>query len=190
MNRRDALKRAALALGGVISAPTLSAFLSGCATDPTQQAAARKTFTTTQHDLVAAFSERIIPTTDTPGAVDAGVPDFIDLMVGEWQSAAYKERFLEGLEATNDFCEAEHGAAFATCSPEQQDAVLTALAAEHQEATGRPSPRAWFFMQMREMTLLGYYTSEVGATQELRVNPMGQWDGDVPFADVGRSYAL
>lgn len=178
-------------LGSVLSAPTLSAVLRGCQAAPAVTTARKATFTPAQHDMVAAAAERIIPTTDTPGAIDAGVPDFIDLMMGEWYPEADKAAFLAGVQAADDFCRTEHGARFAACDPEQQNAVLAALEEEHRvtpEGTA-PSARAAFYATLRELTLLGYYTSEIGATQELQVNPMGQWDGDVPFAEVGRSYS-
>jgi gluconate 2-dehydrogenase gamma chain len=47
----------------------------------------------------------------------------------------------------------------------------------------------WFWRRMKELTLTGYYTSQAGATQELKVNPMGVWKGDVPYRAVGRSWA-
>ena len=47
----------------------------------------------------------------------------------------------------------------------------------------------WFWRRMKELTLTGYYTSQVGATRELRVNPMGAWRADVPFDSIGRSWA-
>jgi hypothetical protein len=46
-----------------------------------------------------------------------------------------------------------------------------------------------FWRNLKELTLVGYYTSEVGATQELRVNPMGSWRADIPFSEVGRSWS-
>jgi hypothetical protein len=47
----------------------------------------------------------------------------------------------------------------------------------------------WFWRRMKELTLTGYYTSQVGATRELRVNPMGTWRGEVPYRTIGRSWA-
>src|SRR5690606_16229899 len=99
MNRRDALRRAAWMLGGVLSAPTLSAVLRGCQAAPAVTTARKATFTPAQHDMVAAAAERIIPATDTPGAIDAGVPDFIDLMMSEWYPEPDQAAFLAGLQA-------------------------------------------------------------------------------------------
>ena len=88
------------------------------------------------------------------------------------------------------------------CNSEQQFELIDALDAEafpnleamsEQERedfnriraeNGRP-----FIARLKELTLAGYYTSEVGATQELRVNPMGAWMADVPYSEVGRAWA-
>jgi hypothetical protein len=57
-------------------------------------------------------------------------------------------------------------------------------------AAGSPAmQQGWFFRRMKELTLLGYYTSEIGATRELRVNPMGTYRGDVPYRSIGHSWA-
>ena len=57
------------------------------------------------------------------------------------------------------------------------------------EAARRAAERGWFFRRMKELTLLGYYTSEQGATTELRVNPMGVYRGDIPYRSIGHSWA-
>ena len=57
------------------------------------------------------------------------------------------------------------------------------------EAARREAERGWFFRRMKELTLLGYYTSEVGAMQELKVNPMGVYRGDIPYRSIGHAWA-
>jgi hypothetical protein len=57
------------------------------------------------------------------------------------------------------------------------------------ESARREAERGWFFRRMKELTLLGYYTSEAGAMQELKVNPMGIYRGDIPYRSVGHSWA-
>ena len=56
-------------------------------------------------------------------------------------------------------------------------------------AAKRELERGWFFRRMKELTLLGYYTSEAGAMKELKVNPMGVYRGDIPYRGVGHSWA-
>ena len=57
------------------------------------------------------------------------------------------------------------------------------------EAARRITERGWFFRRMKELTLLGYYTSEQGAMAELKVNPMGVYRGDIPYRSIGHSWA-
>ncbi|PYP77684.1 MAG: hypothetical protein DMD35_14090 [Gemmatimonadetes bacterium] len=57
------------------------------------------------------------------------------------------------------------------------------------ETARREAERGWFFRRMKELTLLGYYTSEAGAMTELKVNPMGVYRGDIPYRSVGHSWA-
>ena len=57
------------------------------------------------------------------------------------------------------------------------------------EAARREAERGWFFRRMKELTLLGYYTSEMGAMQELKVNPMGIYRGDIPYRSIGHAWA-
>ena len=57
------------------------------------------------------------------------------------------------------------------------------------EAARREAERGWFFRRMKELTLLGYYTSEAGAMTELKVNPMGVYRGDIPYRSIGHSWA-
>jgi gluconate 2-dehydrogenase gamma chain len=57
------------------------------------------------------------------------------------------------------------------------------------EAARRDAAKGWFFRRMKELTLLGYYTSEAGAMKELKVNPMGIYRGDIPYRSVGHSWA-
>jgi gluconate 2-dehydrogenase gamma chain len=57
------------------------------------------------------------------------------------------------------------------------------------EAARREAERGWFFRRMKELTLLGYYTSEAGAMTELKVNPMGVYRGDIPYRSIGHAWA-
>ena len=57
------------------------------------------------------------------------------------------------------------------------------------EVARREAERGWFFRRMKELTLLGYYTSEQGAMTELKVNPMGVYRGDIPYRSIGHSWA-
>ena len=86
MQRREILRRVAWMLGGAVSAPAALAILQGCSAKEAAPGAAA--FTPkfldgpSQMDIVTEIAEIIIPKTDTSGAIDAGVPAFIDLDAG------------------------------------------------------------------------------------------------------------
>jgi hypothetical protein len=154
--------------------------------------------TESQRAMVAQLAELIIPTTDTPGAIAAGVPAFIDHIVSTWCTPKERAIFAAGLTALDAFCQAQYGCAFTACDARQRE---LALADAEQRARGYRSPAggsifsdtdedAPFFYKLKQLTVLGYYTSEVGGTQELRYEPVpGRYDGDVDFNEIGREWS-
>jgi gluconate 2-dehydrogenase gamma chain len=175
ISRREALRRAAL-LAGVALSPELLTFV-GRAQTP-----ASKTYlTTAQGAIVSAAAERILPRTDTPGALDAGVPAFIDRFYGEFMSAEERQLLVKGLEDIDAAARTAHGAPFASLAPAQQDGVLRGIANTQQ--TANPSS----FGLLRSTTVLGYFTSEVVGKNVLHYDPVpGAYDGCVPIDQVGR----
>ncbi len=188
MDRREALRRAALLLGGAISAPTVAAVLAGCeASSAGGERWSPRALTPEQGDLVAAIADQIIPRTDTPGARDVGVHRFIDTMLAEYYSTEERSAFLSGLAEVDARARRSSGRSFVRLSASGQRDVLLPLDAEaYRDGTRQP-----FFRTMKELTLLGYYTSEAGATRELKYARVpGRFDGCVPFASVGRAWSV
>jgi hypothetical protein len=191
IGRRDALRRVAMLLGGALSAPAIAGVLAGCdsrsAADGTWTARA---LTTEQSELVATIAEHILPETDTPGARAAGVHKFIDKMLAEHYPAEARARVLNGLADIDARARRDRGRAFLQCGVEEQRAVLARI---DQEAFAAPpgSREVPYFRTLKELTLLGYYTSEIGATQELRhVSIPERFEGCVPFTQIGRTWAV
>jgi hypothetical protein len=199
MNRRDLLLTAAQMMGGIlIGSPTLRV-LAGEAPDAK---ASRAIFSGAQSQTVAALAEMIIPQTDTPGAIAAGVPGFIEMMVADWYTDTERKIFLAGLEALDTHCLGEYRKEFLHCDPAQRVAALTDA---EQQAARYVSPlpggffgsiskavdeNAPFFTKLKELTVIGYYSSEVGAQQELAYNPMPmRYDGDYDYAKTGRQWS-
>jgi glucoside 3-dehydrogenase (cytochrome c) hitch-hiker subunit len=194
ITRRAALGRVALLLGGAISAPTLAGALDAAtrgAWIPAPQDWAPRTLTAGQLELVAVMADHIIPQTDTPGARAAGVHRFVDTLLSDHYPGPERDRFLAGLADVDARTQARHGTAFLDCTAEQQLALLTELdEAAYPVASDAPRPpEAWFFHRMKELTLVGYYTSQIGATQELHPSPFGAYRGDIPYASVGRAWS-
>jgi len=150
-------------------------------------------FTQAQRATITAIAEQIIPATDTPGATDAGVPRFIELMVADWFDDAERQLFMTGL------AEVENRAddSFAAMPAQQQLALLQTLEEESSDAAWYELGnflRVWddsapFICQLKELTVLGFFLSEVGASQVLRVNPMGSFDGDIALQAEDSAYA-
>lgn len=191
ITRRQALRRVGVLLGGVVSIPTVAGVMSGCepnaGSDWTPVA-----FSEEQNQMVDTIAEIIIPETDTPGAGAANVNRFIDAMVGESYPEADRDRFLEGLDDVNARCEDAYDAPFVDCTDEQQRDLVEELDTDTFGPDASPSdPEAPpFFHMMKELVIVGYYTSEVGATQELKTNAVpGYYDGDVPYEEIGRAWS-
>ena len=121
-----------------------------------------------QNETVASIAELIIPKTDTPGAREAGVPAFIDVMLADWAGDDQRQMFTAGLANVDERSRALFGKEFVACSEAQQTQILTDLDAELARLRDTKSDASKnFFQAMKWLTLTGYYTSEVGATSEL-----------------------
>jgi gluconate 2-dehydrogenase gamma chain len=141
-----------------------------------------------QAATVSVVSDCIIPATDTPGATEAGVPEFIDVIVGEWYEPEERTQFLAGL-ADLDRRSAGQGGRFIELNPEQQVALLAQVETEALAArTANPKAPTPFWIRLKSLTLYGFYTSAAGTLQELD-RPMipGRFDacGPLPAARPG-----
>ncbi|GAC1660489.1 MAG: hypothetical protein NVS9B4_11540 [Candidatus Acidiferrum sp.] len=138
-----------------------------------------KTLNPHQNAAIVAMAELIIPRTDTPGATDVRVNEFIDLILTDWYDQADRVHFLEGLAGVDKHSQSSFGKKFVDCSPDQQAEVLRFLGenmAQDLEAAangprssrgGPLDPRSSFYFTFRRLVLTGYFTSEAGATQQL-----------------------
>lgn len=164
--------------------------------DQLPAAPALKTLTPHQDATVATIAEWIIPQTDTPGAKAVRVNEFIDLIVTDWFDADDKARFLAGLDGVDQQSRELYGKDFADCSSLQQKQLLIAMDEELTEMRqadrqarrlrGRkqmPANRS-FFHAMKQLTLVGYFTSEEGAKQALHYQVIpSQHTGCAPVAE-------
>lgn len=169
LTRREALVRAA-ALAGLSLTPAwidrvLAAAAGPVAALPPARAA-----------VLAAAAERILPRTDTPGALDVGVPAFLSRLLEGYVPPADRDIVFAGLDALETAALAAHGQSFTAVPAAAQDALIRTAA----EAGGR------FFPLLREYTLLGYFTAEKVGREVLHYDPVpGRWDPCVPLAEVG-----
>lgn len=188
MNRREALKQVSWILGGTIIGSSI--FLEyGC-----NPAAEKATvfFDQKTIDLLNEIAETILPQTDTPGAKEARVGDFMDIMVQDCYTKDDQKIFKEGISTLQQKCKEIQGKEFLNCSSAERTAFLTDLDNEQKVYMGakKAEEPAHYFRMIKELTLLGFFTSEVGATKALRyIETPGSYDGNVPYKKGDRAWA-
>jgi hypothetical protein len=163
MNRREVL----LLLAGTAALPDQLLAI-GRTVHKKVRAGTLRALTPHQNETAAIIADLIIPKTDTPGARDAGVPGFIDVMLAEWADDDQRKFFTEGLANVDERSRAAFTKDFIACTPAQQSEILQDLDYELARLRDIKSDTSKnFFQAMKWLTLTGYYTSEVGATAEL-----------------------
>lgn len=174
LSRRELLRGAVLLVGGAAS--TLP-------TDLWARDEAPRFFDNERFAVLEAVCETLIPTTDTPGAVGAGVPTGIDALMRHWASAQRRQQFTSLLDAINDAATAQAGAGLPLLAPPQQLEVVSRFDAERIRTDS-------VYAKFKELVVRLYYLSEVGATQELRYDPVpGRWEPAVKINADTRSWA-
>jgi gluconate 2-dehydrogenase gamma chain len=178
MDRRDALRLLATGAALQLAPRRLFAALRE-ARAVLGTPAAPRTLDGHQYATVRAMAEMILPKTETPGATDVGVSEFIDLILTEWYDQEERATFLSGLADVDTRSKTLFEKSFADCAPAQQAEILRALGEEMTEQAdaardsvrkyrgSSPKPDKSFYYRMRQLTLTGYYTSEGGASREL-----------------------
>jgi len=182
MDRREALKRTAWIMGGVVSAPAIMGILKGCTAKPTIDWKP-VFFSENQGILISQVADIIIPKTDTPGAKDVGVPGFIDLLLKDCYTKADQDEFMAELTAFDEEAKKAYGKAFTELNEEKQTEFVKKT---HDEAIAAKAEKRPFILKVKELTMLGFFTSEVGATQVLQYNPVpGSYKGCIPVKEAG-----
>ena len=127
---------------------------------------------------VAAIADAILPRTDTPGATDVGVVEFVDAFVAGWFTERERAEFLGGLDAINALAETRMGAPFAQLGMEPRSALLRAL----DQPADRTDRASRTFARLKGLAVHGYFTSERVQKDVLKVEVMpGRWDGAAPM---------
>lgn len=177
VNRRALLLGAVFLVGG---AAALTRFSRGSGSQP----ATGPVFSSDQFALLEQVSEVIIPATDTPGAIGAGVPEFIRQLLGDWGSLETRAVIAGVLESVEKQAWSRHGAGFLELPGERRKSLIRAMDEESIARQDIPWGR------FKHLVLLGYYHSEVGASQELRYELVpGAWRSCLPLTEVGRASA-
>ncbi len=185
INRREALSRVAIIMGGTVLGA--EAFLTGCKTNTKGVK-----FSQEDIDFLNEVGETILPASNTPGAKAANVGAFMQTMVSDCYEAKDQEIFMKGMEELNVACKKHHGKTFMDSTPEERTAFLTELdkeAKEYQKNKQKEDPTHYFTM-IKQLTLSGLFTSKIGATEVLRyVAVPGKFEGCVPYTKGEKAWA-
>ncbi len=188
MNRRDALSRVALIFGGTVIGA--EAFLSGCKT--ATKYGASLNFTSDDTAYLNEIAETILPATNTPGAKEAKVGEFMAVYVKDCYEEKDQKIFMEGMAKLDEACNTKNGKSFMECTPEQRHEFLVALdkeAKDYQKSKKEDDPTHYFSL-IKQLTLMGFFTSEPGATKALRyVAIPGRYEGCIPYKKGDKAWA-
>lgn len=209
MERREAVKYISILLGGTLVGA--DAFLTGCKSSTSKPGE----WSTDDVAYLNEIGDTILPRTSTPGAKDANVGQFMTVMVNDCYEEGDQKAFREGMDKLNEESKKKYSKTFMNISPEQRKELLIALDKEAKDyqkkvsdfnnaenkkekdeiAKGnltykkqRMSPH--YFSLMKQLTLLGYFTSEQGATKALRYTPVpGRFEGCIPYKEGDKAFS-
>jgi hypothetical protein len=187
MNRREAVIQMATLLGASVLGPRLYA-----ATFEKREGGAVTAFSADDIVLLDEIGETIIPATDVPGAKAVQIGAFMAMMIDDCYEPADQVAFKTGLRTLATKYEARFAESFRHGSNANRVAFLNELDREQKTQAARkaPSRPPHFFRLMKELTILGYFTSEIGCTQALRFTEVpGSYDGCAPYKEGDRAWA-
>jgi len=209
MERRELIKMIAALTGGAFIGGGL---LTGCKSEPEIGGAV---FNNDDIAFLDEVAETILPATKSPGAKAAKVGDLMKVMVNDTYEEKDQQLFHKGISQLNEACNKMHGHGFMKATPEQRTALLVALDKEAKDIQAQrrkaeedfkksDAPKGnslpiiefknpvepHYFTMMKQLTLLGFFTSKEGATQALRYIPVpGKYIGDYPYKKGDKAWA-
>ncbi len=207
LTRRAAVQRVLTLMGGLtlVGGASAEAFAADVAALDQAMATGTGAFSAADVALLDEIAETILPETSTPGAKAARTGAFMALMVTDVYTEANQQHFRNGLQALDDACRAATGRSFMAAAPAERLALLDTLDLAQRAVTAErvterrrypaPAPPSdddppHYFRMLKELALLGYFTSEIGYTTAMRyVESPGRFDPDVPHAAGDKSWA-
>lgn len=185
MNRREALKSVAFLMGSAISVTSMGVLFESFTLPETEKN--HVSFSANDEEILAEFADIIIPTTaSSPGAKAAGVGAFIPMMVSDCYPAEMQKMFADGMKDMQAKCFKNFNKDFMTMSIEERQKLMVILKEETIAADKAPS----FFLIARDLTILGYFSSEIGCTQAREYLPVpGRYDGSAEYTPGQKAWA-
>lgn len=187
MNRREALKAVSFIMGGAVLGGEL--FLTGCDTKK-EDRQEKDLFSESDVALLDEVGDTIIPETDTPGAKAVGIGSFMTMMVQDTYEPKDQQVFKEGIEKLRSDFEGQYNKSFMEGSKEERHQYLSKLN-QQLEADRKSDEPSFYFRMMKELTLLGYFSSEIGSTKALRyIETPGRYEGCIPYEKGMKAWAV
>ena len=194
MERRELLKQIAILTGGIVIGSEF--FLSGCKSGAKVEAG----FSPASIAMLDEVAETIIPATKTPGAKVAQVGEFMKTFVTDCYTAEEQAVFTKGIVQLDEACEKMHQKSFMDCTPQQRKDLLISLEKEakpfnekvNKDNEGKKDNKAplHYYTMIKQLTLMGFFTSKTGATETLRhIQVPGKYDGAFPYKKGDKAWA-
>jgi hypothetical protein len=191
MNRRDAIARVGLLFGGTIIGA--EAFLTGCQPKRTEEGINGLNFSPENLGFLDEVGETILPeTAASPGAKAAKIGDFMKAIVTDCYEEKDQKIFMEGVSKLKQLAQDKYDDKFEDLSAEDKKALLIEVdkEAKQYQANKKDQDPTHYFTMIKQLTLWGYFTSEVGSTKALRYNPVpGRYEGCIDYKKGDRAWA-
>ncbi len=192
MQRREAVQYISLLLGGTLVGANV--FMTGCDTKPKDGKPLEKENLFSESDIafLDEVGDTILPATATPGAKAAHIGQFMSVMVSDCYEEANQKVFKDGIKKLDDLSEKQFDNSFVKASPQQRKDLLIQLDKEQKDymKNKKPEDPSHYFRMMKELTLLGYFTSEIGTKQARRHTPVpGRYDACIPYKKGDKAFA-
>lgn len=196
MNRREALKGTALIFGYALTGSTVATIMQSCGTE-SNLSWTPQVLNESQANTLSALVDRILPATETPGAIEVGVDQFIDKILHRVFPDNIQEGYASGLDEFNQYAKSQFNKNFTRLTHAEQDQIITA----YEEKSGRMPNSIWdftyknsddfpFYSMTKELALIGYFHSERISKEVLSYNPIpGPFIGCIPYDEVGTSWS-
>jgi hypothetical protein len=204
LDRRKLLQRMALLVGATMLPGSTEALAAAVASGKRQ-------LDNTHFEILTALADTIVPTTDTPGAVAAGVPQVVDAMLGAWASPAHRAELTAELDAIDRLARDKGGKGFVALTPAEREALLKPYDATSLkqmppppppvDAEGKKKPAEGISMmqgptfanpsygKLKELIVVGFYYSEPALTHDLAyVHSPGEWRPSTPITPSTRPW--
>jgi Gluconate 2-dehydrogenase subunit 3 len=186
MYRREVLQSISMLLGSAFVSPALAGILEGKTSLP--QSTGQDIFSTAEKELITEIADLIIPDTSTPGAKQAGVAEFIQLIVNECYKVDEQSAFKAGLAEVDNQAKGIFQKTFLESDKTQREDVLRRIEARAQADKYQKPFLFWF--AIKELTVTGYFTSEIGAKQALSYLWVpGRYNGCIDLTPEQKTWA-